>query len=327
MKIVKMNMTTFRMKLVKLTLATVWVMAALSSHADRQSVNQQLHAVADGVVHINVVRGDIQVEGWSKDLVDVSGLLDAKVEEFIFDVDGDETRISVKIPRNIHSRWGHSEATDLVIRVPEKSKVKMAGVSTDIDIDNVEAGVEVGVVSGDINLNGGVGRIILQTVSGEVEIRNASGRIRVKTVSGDIDSYNTSGNSSYGSISGEILVEEGGEELELETVSGEIEVVRTDFERITGHSVSGDVDIRGSMRKGGFVDFDNVSGSIRLDLGGDVNAKFDLETSSGSIRNRITSDKPKASKYVRDERLRFVAGNGDGEVILSTRSGNITVSN
>lgn len=326
MKNPKMKMMRLRKQIATQLFFAMVVMAGSQAQAEQQSVDQRLDVRPDGIVSVVVVRGDIRVEGWNKNQVEVRGVLDEKLEEFIFEVNEDETIIWVRIPRNTRGGWGRNNETELVIRIPVKSKIEISGVSTDINISGVEASVEVGVVSGDVTLRGGADRIILQTVSGEIELRDVSGRIRVKTVSGDIESYDTTGTSRYGSVSGSLLIEDGDKELELETVSGDIEVVSTRFVSITGHSVSGDVDIRGEMIEGGSVDFDNVSGSIRLKLGGDINSKFDLETGSGSIRNRLTNDKSKVLKYVRDERLRFVVGAGDGEVNFSTRSGDITVS-
>jgi len=312
--------------MIKTFLITTSLLVTGVAFAEQQQVNQSLDVRADGFVHINVVRGEVNVIGWEKNQVEVRGELDEQVEEFIFEVNGNETRIEVRIPRTRSMRYYRDE-TDLTIRVPRNSRLGVTGVSTDVEITDVNGSVEVGVVSGDVSLDGGSDRIVLQTVSGEIELRDANGRIRLKSVSGDIESYDTTGSSTYGTVSGSILVESGGEELKIESVSGDVEVIRTDFIRIAGHSISGDIEIRGAMKQGGSIEFDNVSGSIRLSLGGDINSRFDLETGSGSIRNRLTNDKPNVSKYVRDERLRFVMGEGSGEIILSTRSGNITLSN
>jgi len=313
------------MKMIKIFLITISLMATGIAFAE-QEVNQSLDVIGDGLVRINVVRGEVKVMGWDKNKVEVRGELDEQVEEFIFEVNGDETRIEVRIPRTRHTRYFNDE-TDLSIRIPRNSRLGVTGVSTDVEVKEVNGSVEVGVVSGDVSLRGGNDRIVLRTVSGEIELRDANGRIRLKSVSGDIESYNTTGSSIYGSVSGSILVENGGEELKIESVSGDIEVIRTDFIRISGHSISGDVEIGGDMEQGGSIEFGNVSGSIRLRLAGDIDSSFDLETGSGSIRNRLSKDKPRVSKYVRDERLRFVIGEGSGEIILSTRSGDITLSN
>ncbi len=293
--------------------------------ADQQKVDETRIAEADGLVRINVVRGEITVKGWMKNEVRIQGVLDEELEEFVFNVDGSETVIKVRIPRN-NSSWYNRGETDLVIQIPENSKLDIGGVSLDVDVKGVRHSVDIGVVSGDISLEGGSNRIVLQTVSGDIDVREVTGRIKVKTVSGDIESYDSSGESNYGTVSGDVLIERGGEDIEVETVSGDIEILHTDFVEVSGHSISGDVEIRGHMKKGGIVEFDNVSGSIRLGLQGTLDARFDLETGSGSIRNRLSDDEPRASKYVRDEYLRFTLGDGSGEVILSTRSGNITVS-
>ena len=64
----------------------------------------------------------------------------------------------------------------------------------------------------------------------------------------------------------------------------------------------------------------------RLNLDGELNARFNIETGSGTIRNRVSDDKPKASRYRSDETLRFTVGDGDSQVILTTRSGDISIS-
>jgi len=180
--------------------------------------------------------------------------------------------------------------------------------------------VEIGVVSGDISRQGGADRVVLQTVSGEINLRYASGRLRLKSVSGDIESFNTTGSGTCGTVSGDMFIENGAEELKVESVSSDIGILKADFSTITGHSVSVDIDIRGAFQKGGLIEFDNVSGTIRLTLAEGVDSRFEVETGSGNIRNRMTDDEPRVSKYVRDERLDFIIGKGEGEIILSTRA-------
>ena len=123
-------------------------------------------------------------------------------------------------------------------------------------------------------------------------------------------------------MSGSIDVIDAGSEIDIETVSGEIYVNTGDVLELSGHTVSGDIDIATSLTSEGTVDLRTISGSIDLDLPSDVNARFEVEAGSGGqIRNRLTNDKPKISKYSRDSSLRFIKGEGDAEVILSTASG------
>jgi DUF4097 and DUF4098 domain-containing protein YvlB len=292
--------------------------------ADRQEVDETKAAELDGKVRIVVPRGEVDIQTWDRSEVRVSGLLDEQVERFTFDVRGDETRVEVKVPRN--RRWFDGRGSDLEVRVPMNSDLEISGVSTRVDVDGAHGMVEVGAVSGDINVKGGLRRVSLTTVSGEIELRDAEARIVARSVSGDIESYNSTGDSTYGTVSGNVLVEDGGNELTLESVSGDLEVNGTTFRQLVSQSVSGNVDVIGTLLDGGTVESTSVSGSIRLRLGDAVAAKFDIETASGDIRNRISEDRPRVGKYVRDQQLRFSTGDGEGRVTVSTRSGDVVVA-
>ncbi len=303
----------------------VLLIASTGIRADQERVDRRVDVLPDGFVHINVVRGEVDIKAWDRAQVEVTGVLDEETREFIFETEGNETRIEVKLP-TLKGGWFHRNGSDLDIRVPAGSQLSVTGVSTDVTAKGMGAAVEIGVISGDVSLTGGRDRIVLHTVSGDLDVREAKGRMRIKSVSGDIESYGSTGKGEYSTVSGSILVEEGDQELKLESVSGDIEVLDTDFSSISGDTVSGDVEIRGVMAHDGLLEVGNVSGSIRVKLQGNVDARFEIEAGSGSIRNRLSDDKPRTGKYVRDKTLRFVVGEGSGEVFLSTRSGDIILS-
>ena len=89
-------------QLVKLGVLAL-ALIAVNANADRQRVDETRDAKADGFVKITVVRGDIRIEGWDRDAIQVRGELDEQMEEFIFEVKGDDAFIEVKLPRSIHS--------------------------------------------------------------------------------------------------------------------------------------------------------------------------------------------------------------------------------
>lgn len=296
-----------------------------SAFADRERIDETKDASADGFVRITVVRGELSVEGWDRNAIRVRGLLDEQAEAFIFDVDGNDAVIEVKLPHNLHSWWG-KDGSDLEINVPTGSDVDISVVSTDTTVRDVLGGLEVGGVSGDVRVTTARERVDLTTVSGDIELRDGKGRIELKSVSGDIEADELAGDISMHTVSGDVIARDVGDELDIESVSGDIEIDSATYRVLSGHSVSGDVDVMGQMLAGGRFDFDTVSGSVRVRFDGDIDAHFDLETGSGSIKNRITNDRPKTSKYVRDETLRFETGDGKGEVTIGTRSGDIVIS-
>lgn len=292
----------------------------------RETVNETKDASATGFVKISIVRGDLEVRGWDKDEIQVTGELDEQVKKFIFRVDGDETFVEVKIPDR-NRKWcvGYcDEGSDLVIMVPRDSTVKVSVVSTEVKISDVLGGLDVGGVSGDIFTENAGKRVRISSVSGSVELRHAKGRVRLNSVSGDVEATDVHGPGKYHSVSGDIVLNEISGDMDVETVSGEIDVTAAVISVLRGSTVSGD--IRLEFEPGAEIDIElnSISGAISLDASEKIAAKFDLETGSGRIRNRITDDEPRKSKYVRDQTLRFSTGNG--RVYLSTRSGNIIVS-
>ncbi len=292
----------------------------------RESVDESKSAHPSGFVKINVVRGDLIVKGWDKDEIQVVGKLDNETTKFIFDVDGDDTVIAVKIPNN-NRKWcvGYcDDGSDLTIMLPLKSALKVSVVSTEVKISNIKGSLDVGGVSGEIIVDDANNGVRISNVSGGVELRHGQGRIRLNSVSGDVEASDVQGTGTYHSVSGDIRLNKVSGELDLESVSGEIEVGNAKVETLRASTVSGDIELE--FEPVGEVDIDitSISGTVVLRADDKIGAKFDLETGSGDIRNRITDDKPRKSKYIRDESLRFSTGNG--RVTISTRSGNISVS-
>lgn len=307
-------------------LAILLLVAAPAVLAAGESVDETKDASADGFVTVNVTRGEVEFRGWDKNAVRVVGTLDEETEEFRFERDGEEVRIHVKVNNQGSGWWGNNDGSDLTIYLPEESSMTFAGVSTDVEVRDINGPMEVGVVSGDLVFGAGIPRLTAQTVSGDIELRETDGRVRVTTVSGDVDSYRVKGDAEYSSVSGNILVEDGGPEMRIESVSGDIEVNNGTVSSLGGHSVSGDIDINIDPAEASNIEFDAVSGSIRVRLGGEVNARFDIETGSGSIRNRLSDHKPRISKYMSEETLKFSLGEGEGQVMITTRSGDISLS-
>ena len=293
--------------------------------ADGDPVDETKDVSVTGHVTVNVVRGEVRLVGWNKSAVQVTGTLDAKTKEFIFDVNGDETIIEVKIDSDGNGWFGSDEGSNLIIYLPASSRMEFNGVSTDVDVLGLDKSIEVNLVSGDVTMVGGPSRVSVQTVSGDLFLKDTTGRVKVTTISGDVASDSVTGEARYTSVSGDIVVKDGGDEVLVETVSGEIEVVNGSVNTLGGHSVSGDITVNARLLDDGSIEFANISGSIGLQLKGDISARFDLETGSGSIRNKLSNDQPAISRYMGDESLQFTIGEGEGQVMLSTRSGDLLV--
>lgn len=128
----------------------------LSAPAIAEDVDMTLDAAAEGNVVISNISGSITVSGWSRSQVEVTGTLGRNVEKLIFERDGDEITIKVKVPGS----GGR-------------------GFDSDLDITTESAGADKG------------GRLDVETVNGSVDIEfsgDVSARFDIDVFNGEIRS-------------------------------------------------------------------------------------------------------------------------------------------
>jgi DUF4097 and DUF4098 domain-containing protein YvlB len=287
------------MKVVKFVAMSV--LGTTAAYAD--DVNEIMDADSDGVVLVSNVAGSIEVQGWSRNQVEVTGELGSRVEELIFERDGDEILIKVKVPR--HSNGGIS--SDLKISIPEASSLQVNTVSADISVTDVEGEQELESVSGDVETESHGSDIELGSVSGDVEVQgdNREIRARLNTVSGDVDADSLSG------------------EFHAESVSGNVSIINGSFERASLNTVNGDVVYHAALLDGGRLDIETINGTVDVEFDGDVSARFDIETFNGSIRNCFGPDSVRTSRYAPGRELQFTEGDGSGRVTINTLNGSL----
>ena len=284
-------------------LALVFVLGASVAYGD--DVDEIMDAASDGIVVVSNVAGSVEVSGWSRDQVEVTGELGSRVEELIFERDGDEILVKVQVPRN--NNGGIS--SDLSIKIPVASSLQVNTVSADIDVSDVEGEQELQSVSGDVETEAHAADIELSSVSGDVEVQGDRQNIRARmnTVSGDVDADSLSG------------------EIAAESVSGDIATINGSFERASLETVNGDITYRAALLDGGRLDIETINGTVDVEFDGDVSARFDIETFNGSIRNCFGPDSVRTSKYAPGRELKFTEGDGDGRVTINTLNGSLNL--
>jgi DUF4097 and DUF4098 domain-containing protein YvlB len=287
------------MKMIRLLILGFMATAAFAD----ETVDRTLDAAADGEVTIYNVAGSVEVRGWSRTQVEVTGELGSGVEELLFERDGNEVIVKVKLPRN-SSRGGSAE---LVINVPEASSLQVQTVSADIEVSDVRGEQRLETVSGDITAAVFGSDIDAESVSGDIEVEGDDQPIdaRLHTVSGDIVAENLSG------------------ALSSETVNGEINVINGSFKRISGETVNGDIVFHVTLLDDGRMDIETVNGAVDVDFEGDFSARIDIETFNGSIRNCFGPEPVRTSKYAPGRELKFTEGGGSGRVTIDTLNGSV----
>lgn len=275
--------------------------------ADARDVSETLDAVADGRVTISNVSGSLDIRGWSRNAVEVTGELGDDVEELVFDRNGDTVRIKVKVPER-SGRFTDASA-DLVIQVPQRSAIEVAAVSADIDIRSVSGEQDLQAVSGDIDTEVFAKDVDVETVSGDIELQGDGAAVRtvLKSVSGDISGER---------IAGDVIAT---------TVSGDLGVIGTTLNRGEFETVNGDITVRMVLMEGGRIDAETVNGDVNFEFDGDLSANFDIDTFNGEIDNCFGPKAERASKYAPGWELRFAHGGGDGRVRIKTLNGDISI--
>ena len=265
-------------------------------------MNETKSAESDGTVMVEIISGSITVAGWDKNEIAVSGTLGDDVERLEFDVDGNKTEISVKIPEG---RGKRDVDAELEIYVPKRSSLSIETISAPIDIAKVSGDIEAQSVSGSVDVIGIGGSAEIETVSGGIEVKGNLENAELASVSGSIDVKGVSGR------------------VEAATTSGSIKVNESDLEYLELESVSGSVEYSGSVHQSGSYELNSFSGSVKMVLSGTVNASFDMESFSGSIENEFGKEPEKSSKFTPETTLSFTMGKGGADISIETFSGSI----
>ena len=284
------------------------VLLAMAANAEAsQDVSESLDAASDGRVSISNTSGSIEVEGWSRSEVEITGSMGDEVEELIFERSGDNVRIKVKIPDD--KGWNRDVSADLTIRVPEQSSIDVATISADIEVQGVYGEQDLQAISADIRTETFASDVGVETVSGDIELQGdgKSARTDVQSVSGDVSAERVAG------------------DFDGESVSGDVSIIDSSVEHGDLETVNGDITFRAALEPGGRLDIETVNGGVDVEFRGDVSARFDIETFNGRIRNCFGPKPERTSKYAPGWELTFTEGDGDGRVRIATLNGGLNL--
>ncbi len=265
-------------------------------------VDQKAKFAKDGSVTIETLAGSIEIIGWDKDEIQVTGTVDEKADKFVFYVGKKKARLKVEYSRESKRSVDGSELT---IHLPRRCKVEVGTVSADITADKVTGRLYPETVSGDVKVSGTLEEVEVETVSGEIDLDVESGSVRANSVSGDL---------ALNGVKGEV---------NAETVSGEILVRGGEFKRLDANSVSGDVEFHGALSGDGTFRFNSHSGDIVLYIPANTSADFNVNTFSGDIDNAFGPKAERTSTYTPGKELEVTTGNGDARVRINTFSGDV----
>ena len=283
-------------------LATMPVSAGVAT-----TVDKRIAATATGQVRILNVSGSVTVQGNTGNEVRVTGNLGADVEKL--DLVSDRGGIIVKVVLPKISLGKTRTSADIIVSVPQGSRLEVSTVSAEQNIRGVLGDLQVSSVSGDVNstLLGASAQV--KTVSGDVLLNGnrKSGKLTVSTVSGNIRLTNRSG------------------DLDVKTVSGEVYASMDSISALRASTTSGNYSVRGKISRSAVVEFSSVSGNVSLAGGSEAGMDVNLSAFSGKISTCFASQAESASKHSLGKRLAQKLGGGGAAVRVKTLSGDISL--
>jgi DUF4097 and DUF4098 domain-containing protein YvlB len=278
----------------------------LAATLNAEEVNETLDAAADGTVEIYNTSGEVSVEGWSGNAVEVTGTLGEEVDEFIFERKGDTVVVKVK-PIKGKSSGSRSTSSYITVRAPQKSSIDVATISAEIDVEGIEGEQELQSVSGGISTTAFGADVEAETVSGSIDIvgSNMDSETELNTVSGGISARDMAGT------------------IDLQSVNGRLKLDGGSFSEVAMETVNGRIDFKSNLRDGGDLDIETVNGKVVVDFVGSLSADIDVNTFTGGIRNCFGPKPERTSKYAPGWELSFTEGGGDGSVSIATLNGGV----
>jgi DUF4097 and DUF4098 domain-containing protein YvlB len=273
--------------------------------AESESVERKIAADAAGEVIISNVSGQIDVRGWDRNEVQVTGHLGRGVERVDLETSGGRTVVKVVLPRGN----SHDGDADIEVSVPKGSSVEVAAVSADVSSRGVLGTQRLKSVSGEVTADIAGDESEVRSVSGDVTVRGAGKplSLRVSSVSGSLDITNVAG------------------KLDVVTVSGDARVQMGEASEVRGRTTSGSLEVSGKLTRDGRVDVEGVSGDITLRVSAVGGISTEIESFSGDISGCLADNVERVNKYGPGVRLNTRTVEAGARVRAKTLSGDIEI--
>lgn len=242
-------------------LISTWLIAAVAA-ADTVTEDflQSYPLSAGGSLSLDNINGDVIIEAWNRDEVEISAVKRASSQEDLddlqieVDASADRLRIETRFRRQGRERTKErrSGSVDYTLHVPRTARLA--------DIDLVNGDLTIHAISGDIEAS---------LVNGNIEAADLSGDVELSTVNGTLSAsfaHLAAGQEvDLSSVNGSLEVQvprDGSADIEASTVHGRIRS-ELGFEVKKGEYVGSSM--RGKLGSGGAsVELDNVNGSITV---------------------------------------------------------------
>lgn len=262
-----------------------------------------------GRVMLETFNGSVEVIGWDKDEVDITGTKNAAREEVMrdikIDVDAQDEVVRIRAIRPVERNCNCG--AKFVLKVPRKvildniqtsnGSVRLESITGNARVKTSNGSVRVWGVDGNLEAATSNASIELGKFQGAADLRTSNGRIKADGVRGAFAAH-----TSNSSIDADLSDLEPGRQVVLESSNGSISVA---LDALRGN------EIRATTS----------NSSINVRVPGDIHADLRASTSNGSITSDIEMTTNQFSKTRVNGKL-----NGGGPLMeLSTSNGSVRI--
>jgi hypothetical protein len=294
--------TLSRVHRITLALAMLAV-SATSLHAQRK-VHTAYSTTPDVSVRLFASVGTLQVIGWDKDSVVVTGVVAAGSQVSLGTPGPTATRglkLFVESPTEQAVREGA-----LTVHVPRGARVWLKTGSSAVTASEVTGGLDLNIVGGSITVHGSPRELRAESMDGAVTVDGTPSWMRVKTATGDI-------------------ALRGGEDIGASTISGTIDARDGEVERVKLESTTGAIHFALALARGASVEMETHSGPIEVQLSRKSQPDIDAATVTATIENAWSKIQPVVGREGRGMTLSIGGGQMGGRVVLRSFKGKITL--
>lgn len=289
----------------------------------------------DAIIDVEIMNGVVTLTGWDQNRFHIAGELSDAAESYDLREVAGGIRFEEEIERGSFDNcwaWGkrcnESTQSDLDIQLPRNAVLRFTGTNIEVTVEGLYGSTDIELVNGDVYATDLRGTIRLETVNGDIDANELDGRVSLQTVNGDIDDHGSQGaRLTLNTTNGDIDASTASTRVAAETTNGDIELEAGAVDELEISTVGGSVDAVASLNDQGEINVNSVSGRIELAVPADISARVNVQTATnGRITNELSDAEPeRRNRYVNSRELDFTLNGGNGDVSVSTVSGNVTL--
>lgn len=251
--------------------------------------------------------GSIEIEGWDRNEVEISGSKYGSSEDASksIKIDVHNTPGSVEIRAVRPSTFGGNMGAKFVLHVPRNAELDRITTSNGkIDVKDVSRAAHLKSSNGSITITG---------VQGEVDAHTSNGSIEADSVAGA---------ASFKTSNGHIYADKMGGALDAETSNSGIEARLDPSGSVKLMTSNGSIDLTLEKSPRSDIRAETKNNSITVHIPSDASAKLVADTSNASIK----SDFDLAGGEKAKNHLSGDIGSGGHTIELTTSNGHISVA-